>query len=382
MTSTDDAYAAFCAQAQMAGLSRRLRARTASASPEFDFSHNDYLGFARHPQLIAAARRAAVRYGVGATGSRLLSGDSLLTHALERRIARMKHAPRALVFSSGYALNATVATALLDRSVLGSEPAVFCDRLVHASLYHAFAAAGVKVRRYHHQDLDHLESLLRASQTPTCARFIFTESIFGMDGDRAPIAELRSLAATYNAMLYIDEAHATGLFGIDGTGLASVVARDGGIVMGTFSKALGGSGGYVACNEAIYDYLIQRCGGFIYSTAAAPPTVAAALRAWQLLPHCDALRQNVLQRAARVRTAMKQLGFNIGASSTHLIPAIFRDVATAERARDHLARNGIAVSLVRPPTVPPNAARIRIAVCATHDDRAINTLLDALRTLV
>ena len=152
------------------------------------------------------------------------------------------------------------------------------------------------------------------------------------------------------------------------------------LVMGTFSKALGGSGAYLACSASIYAYMLQRCGGFIYSTAPAPPALTAALTAWRLLPECDDLRAHVLSKAAYVRREIQGLGYDIGMTTSHLIPLIFRDLATTTRARDHLTAHGIGVSLIRPPTVPPNATRIRIAICATHDDEAIALLLDALRS--
>ncbi len=379
MPYASDAYAAFCAQAEQRGHLRRLNARLDHSARLLDFSHNDYLGFAHHPQLIHAAQRAAQRYGVGATGSRLLSGDSLLAHALERRIARSKQAPRALVFSSGYTLNTGVIAALLDRRVLKDEPAVFCDRLVHASFYHAFATAGVHPQRYHHNDLDHLASLLAASQARKCTRFIFTESVFGMDGDCAPIDELRSLARRYDALLYIDEAHATGLHGPEGSGLASGVVQDGGIAMGTFSKALGGSGAYLACNEGIASFLLQRCGSLIYSTAAAPATLASALTAWRLLPHYGNVRRATLERATQLRAQLRELGFDVGKSTTHILPLIFSNLERALTVHAHLAEHGIRTSLIRPPTVPPNAIRLRLAISANHDDSAIAALVSALR---
>lgn len=376
MCGPTDAYRAWSDQVSQEGRLRRLP--YTAARPRLDFSRNDYLGFSRHPQLIHAARNAARRFGVGATGSRLLSGDSVLAHALERRIARAKRAPRALVFSSGFTLNATVAAALLDRTVLKAEPLVWVDKFVHASLYHAFATAGVRFFRYHHQDLDHLESLLRAAPAAGRPRFLFTESLFGMDGDRTDLVALRELAGRYGALPYIDEAHATGVLGPRGAGLACEVAGEGGVVMGTFSKALGGSGAYLACSDAIATFLLQRSAGFIYSTAPPPPVLAAAITAWRLLPEYEEERRILAERASRTREAIKGLGYDIGAGTTHIISILFAKTDTTARARDHLARAEIAVSFIRPPTVPPNASRLRIALSVTHSEEDIASLLTAL----
>ena len=205
-----------------------------------DFSSNDYLGLARHPALIERARAFTERWGAGAGASRLVCGNLLPFVAVEEKLARGKQAEAALVFVSGFQANASVLPALFDVKVLGAEPLVYCDKLNHASLIQGCLAAGVRQIRFRHNDLDHLEQLLAQHQGETRPRFIVTETVFSMDGDRVDLTGLRALAERYGAFLYLDEAHATGVLGDGGFGLAKGLAGPRCLVMGTFSKALGG----------------------------------------------------------------------------------------------------------------------------------------------
>jgi 8-amino-7-oxononanoate synthase len=363
------------------GLLRRLP-DTGTPPDLLDFSGNDYLGLARRPELVEAAAEAGRRHGAGATGSRLLSGNTPLHEALEARIARDKGAEAALVFSSGYQANAACIAALLDKNVLGAEPLVFADRLNHASMHLGCTLAGARQLRYRHLDLGHLQALLEQHAHETRPKVILSESVFGMDGDVADVARLQSLALRFGALLYLDEAHATGVFGPHGFGLAETMdLAPSTVAMGTFSKALGVSGGYVACSELVRDYLINKAGGFIFSTAPSPLTLGAALCAWELLPGLGAERAGLLDRAERLRLALRAMGLDTGSSCTQIVPVLLGDPVRTVAARDTLATLGIRVSAVRPPTVPQGTSRLRLGLSAAHTDQDMLRLVEALRTL-
>lgn len=376
MTVVFHQYERHCAQLAAQGLQRHLP--TASTQWLADFSSNDYLGLSRHPEVIEAAHRALELYGTGATGSRLLSGNLDLYEAFEARIAADKHTESALIFGSGYQANATVLAALINAKVLGAEPLVFCDRLNHASLHHAFKVAEVKQIRFRHADLTHLRELLEKHAHSDQPKFIVAESVFGMDGDVIDLQALAQLAREHQAFVYLDEAHATGVMGAQGYGLTADLAQPIELAMGTFSKALGGSGAYVACSKAVRDYLVTACTGFIYSTALSPAVIAAMHKAWTLLPTLQAERDRLMQTAAGLRQRLQALGLDTGASTTHIIPVILGDERRTLKARDLLQQRGINVSAVRPPTVPPNTARLRMALASHHTPAHIDALVDAL----
>lgn len=377
----DDCYAAHCLGLEAGHLRRRLRPSRPDGLVA-DFSHNDYLGLARAPALIEAAARAAREHGVGATGSRLLSGNLAPHEALERHIAQAKGTEAALVFASGYQANAAVLSALLDARVLGAEPRVYADRLIHASLHHGLQLAGVRQQRFRHNDLGHLAELLERDAALPGARFIVSETVFGMDGDLLDMAALAEIADRHGAFLYLDEAHATGVLGPSGHGLAAgwmqSEKRSRGVAMGTFSKGIGAAGAYVACSTAVRDYLLNRCGGFIYSTGPSPAVIGAVQAAWELLPSLDAERAALQQAAAGLRARVQALGYDTGASQTHIVPLIVGDEAQALALRDFLQQRGLLASAVRPPTVPPGTARVRLALSASHTAAQIDALVAAL----
>ena len=378
----DAPYAQFCQQQHDKGLLRALPAYCEPNSGVFDFSHNDYLGLSTHPQLLLASIDYSKRYGTGATGSRLLSGNMPCHEALEQQIAHIKGTDTALVFNSGYQANATVLAALLDSKVLGSEPLVFSDRLNHASLHHACQLAGVKQIRYRHNDLQHLTELLEKHANTTQPKFIVAETVFGMDGDALDMTQLVPLAQRHNAFVYLDEAHATGVVGPNGYGLCSGwMKRDGehiGIAMGTFSKALGCSGAYIACSHAMKNYLLNKCTGFIFSTAPSPAVIGSVSAALHLLPSLHDERTKLLKTAQAFREFCHTLGLDTGSSTTHIIPILVGQESNALALKQHLLERGCLVSAIRPPTVPPNTSRIRIALSSRHGADAIRQLQSAL----
>lgn len=341
-----------------------------------DFSSNDYLGLARHPLLAERAGEFAARLGAGAGASRLVTGTSEAHLALEAKIAAFKGTQAALLFGTGWQANAAVVPALLAAA---PDAAVFTDRLIHASLHHGCAAAGARQHRFRHNDLDHLEELLQAKGVSAPARIIVTESVFSMDGDMPDLARLGEIARRHDAFLYLDEAHATGVIGPRGAGLSATAPGSADLVMGTFSKALGSFGAYVAGSHLLCDYLVNACSGFIFSTAPPPAVLGAIDAALELVPGMERERRNLGGLADRLRRGLSDLGIDHGSSSSQIVPAIIGDASDAVKLSDALARRDIVASAIRPPTVPPNTSRLRLALRATHRPEDIDQLLEAIR---
>jgi 8-amino-7-oxononanoate synthase len=338
-----------------------------------DFSSNDYLGLALHPLLAQRAAAFAARHGAGAGASRLVTGTLDAHLALEARIAALKGTESALLLASGWQANAALVPALV-KAMPGT--AVFTDRLVHASIHHGCAAAGVRQKRFRHNDLAHLDELLTAHAAAP-ARIILTESVFSMDGDCADVAGLGALADRHDALLVVDEAHATGVLGPDGAGLSHGVAGVD-IAMGTFSKALGGFGGYLACSSAMRDWLVNAAGGFVFSTAVPPAVLGAADAALDLLPQMGAERAHLAALGEQLRAGLAGLGIDTGGSTTQIVPAIIGAEEDALRLSSLLEERGMIAAAIRPPTVPPGTSRLRIALRASHSEDDVAQLLAAL----
>jgi 8-amino-7-oxononanoate synthase len=247
-----------------------------------NFSSNDYLGLARHPLLAQRAAEYATAYGTGAGASRLVTGTQPVHAALEARVAAWKGRPAAMLLASGWQANVAVLGSLLR--FFGPGTLLFTDELNHSSLVHGARVAGIKPLRYRHNDMAQLGAMLHEARALPHQRVIATESVFSMDGDRADIAALAALAEEHNAFLYVDEAHASGVLGPNGAGLCTAQSRVD-LVMGTFSKAMGSFGAYVAGSQALIDFLINACAGFIYTTAPPPPILGAIDAALDLMPH-------------------------------------------------------------------------------------------------
>ena len=384
MTASESRYQAFLAERAHDGLERSL---TAVAAPEareirvegrpyINFSSNDYLGLRFHAALIGRAMDWAEAYGVGAGASRLVTGNLDLFAPIEAKVARLKHKPAALVMASGFQTNAAVIQALLDRTVLGAEPLVFADRLNHASMHFGCQAAGVRQIRYRHGDASHLGELLSQYQGDSRPRFILTESVFSMDGDVAPLADIAALARAHEACLIVDDAHATGILGEGGAGLSA----EADIVIGTFSKALGSFGGFVASTETVRDYLVNRCAGLIYSTALPPPVLGAIDAALDVVPGMNVERAGVASLAERFRAGAEGAGLDTCTSTTQIVPVILGSAETALAISLLLRQAGLWVTSIRPPTVPAGTARLRLAFTAAHHESDIDRLLDVLST--
>jgi 8-amino-7-oxononanoate synthase len=303
--------------------------------------------------------------------------------ALELALSGFKGTAAALVMGSGFQTNAGVLAALLDPQVAGAAPQVFADRLVHASMYEGLGQAGARPQRFRHNDLEHLAQLLERHGPQSSFRMILTESVFSMDGDRADLPALAALARRHAAFLYVDEAHATGVLGPGGAGLCAEPGVRGQVdlVMGTFGKAMGGYGAFVAGEALIRDWLVNRCRSFIYSTALPPPAAAAALAALQLLPGLDAERAQLRLRGERVRSALHRLGIDTLASTTQIIPALMGAEAETLAAARLLETQGILAVPIRPPTVPPGTGRLRLTLTAAHTEADLEQLIHAFGTL-
>jgi len=339
-----------------------------------NLASNDYLALRFNQALIDRAAEWAKRYGTGSGASRLVTGNLDLFAPIEAKIAKLKSKPSALIMASGFQANAAVLATLFDKIVLSAEPLVFADRLNHASMHFGCKAAGIREIRYRHGDAAHLGELLSQYQGDRSPRFVLTESVFSMDGDVAPLTELARLARAHDAWLIVDDAHATGILGEGGSGLSE--GAD--IVIGTFSKALGSFGAYVACSATIRDFLINRCGGLIYSTALPPPVLGAIDAALDLVPGMDADRAHVARLAARFRTGAKAFGHDTGASATQIVPVISGTPEAALQLSERLRKGGFWATAIRPPTVPKGTARVRIAFTGAHTESDVERLLETI----
>lgn len=381
MTEIERRYSEVCAgldpaqRRALRPMGRSADGRTIVAGRSMiNLSSNDYLGLARHPLLIERASEWAARWGTGSSASRLVCGNLEPFEALEARLARGKGKPAALILGTGFQANAAVLPALLDRQLLGAEPLVYADRLNHASIHLGLRAAGVRQIRYPHNDLDHLETLLARDAGEARPRFIVTETVFSMDGDCVDLDGLVGIAERFGAFLYVDEAHATGVFGRGGFGLAAGYGERVGLVMGTFSKALGSFGAYVACSEGLRDFLVNRCAGLIYSTALPPPVLGAIDAALELLPQLDDERARVLRHGESLRAAFAAAGLDCGASASPIVPVILGEAEACLALGGALEAEGVLAIAIRPPTVPNGTARLRFAASAAHSDEDIATV--------
>lgn len=355
-----------------------------------DLSSNDYLGLSKHPAVIKAGVDMVSQYGAGSTGSRLLSGNLPCFEALETQIADFKRHESALLFSTGYQANAGVLSTLLSETLWGEAPLVFTDKLIHASLHHACQLAGLRQIRFRHNDLDHLEELLHKHNAHQRPHVIVVETVYGMDGDTVDLERLAAIALTSNGLLYIDEAHATGVIGPEGRGLGAStsdamrdIKKSGQLlVMGTFSKAAGVSGAYVACSETIKSFLINHCKAFVYSTAPSPFTVGAIAEALRLIPTMDTERKKLHANAEELRLGLGNFGLSTGQSTTQIIPIILGEASQAISARMSLLDMGFITSAIRPPTVPPKTARLRLALNSQVTADQIGSLLSAIQTAI
>jgi 8-amino-7-oxononanoate synthase len=339
------------------------------------FASNDYLGLASHPALAQAAYDALHR-GSGATASRLVSGGDPDYHALEARLSRFKGTEDALIFGNGYLANVGVIGALVGRG-----DAVFSDRLNHASVLDGCRISGASIHRYAHRDTGQLEAMLdEAQRNGERRKLIVSETVFGMEGDLAPLAEIAELKERYGAALMVDEAHAGGVFGPHGEGYAYEQGLAGSVDlhMGTFGKAFGVYGAYVAASEKWIRYLVNTCRSFIYTTALPPPVIGAIGAAVELVSSAHEERKNVRAMSERFRAGLRSAGFSYGGSSTQIVPVMIGGSSDAVKASLMLEERGVLAPAMRPPTVPAGKACLRFSISSAHGPDHIDQALAAL----
>ncbi|WCJ58592.1 8-amino-7-oxononanoate synthase [Fontisphaera persica] len=375
------------------GLGRALTALDSPQGPRvrlsgrdyLNFSANDYLGLANHPRLKEAAAAAVQRYGAGAGAARLLSGSLPPQSDLETALADYKNAGAALSFSSGYATALGVIPALVDKGDV-----VLLDKLAHACLVDGARLSGARLRVFAHNDLEDLEAKLQWAVSQRAAGgarrvLIVCESVYSMDGDAAPLADLVALKERYGAWLLVDEAHATGVLGPRGAGLAQQLNLAGRIEvqMGTLGKALGAAGGFIAGPPVLRDWLVNRARSFVFSTAPPPAVAAAALAGVQLAQSAEGeqRRQALRERVAQLVAGLRDLGWQVADPAAAIVPLLLgaeeRALAWAARLREQ----GFFLPAIRYPTVPHGRARLRISLSAAHTAEDVHALLEALRKL-
>ncbi len=370
----------FLEERKKAGLLRLLRPASSRQSGKvffnnkeyIDFSSNDYLGLSGHPRLKDAAKKAIDKFGTSAYASRLLSGDLELHHKLEEKVASFKNKEAALVFNSGYQANVGIINSLCTKG-----DCIFSDRLNHASIVDGIILSGAKLFRFKHNDCKHLEELLDKERGKFKAALIITETVFSMDGDKAPLSELVRFKEKYNCKILVDEAHATGIFGKTGSGMVEDESLQDKIdfIMGTFSKALASSGAYLASSKKTIDYLINSCRSFIYSSALPPVVAASNLASIDLIKEEPNRRKNLLESADYLRNALIEKGFKTRGAS-QIIPVIIGDNFRVQKFAQILQGKNYWVLPIRPPTVPRDEARLRFSLTVYHDKEILQKLID------
>lgn len=354
-------------------LARQLTPLTCSTAPWLtlggrsllNMSSNNYLGLAAHPRLKEAAIGAIQAYGCGSGASRLITGTTPLHEQLEERLAAFKGCERTLLFGSGYLANMGVIT-----SLVGSADVILSDELNHASI-----VDGCRLSRAERRIYPHCNTAVLAQQLAEMARadhpgrrLVVTDSVFSMDGDLAPLAEIAALCGRYDALLVVDEAHATGCLGPAGRGLAAQVGLDPEAVIsiGTLSKGFGVTGAFVSGSSLLREFLINVARPFIFTTALPPADVAACLAALDILEEDPDLPTRLQSLATFFRNGLQELGFSTLASETQIIPLFIGDETRALRMAEALREHGLYAVAIRPPTVPTGTARLRFSVTAAH----------------
>ena len=336
---------------------------------------NDYLGLAMHPEVVRSAVEATRRFGAGAGAARLISGSLPPHQELESDLAQFKGTEAALTFSSGYLANIGTIPALIGRDGL-----ILADRLCHASLIDGCRLSAADFRIYRHNDTHHLQSLLSAKRKMR-RTLIVTDGLFSMDGDLAPLPELCRLARDYEAELYIDDAHGTGVMGPNGRGTAEHFGLDADLSfqMGTLGKALGSSGAYLAGSSKLINYLINTSRSFIFTTAPSPGSAAAVTAALRVLQREPERRARLWANRDRLFSGLTQLGFRLSPSVSPIIPILVGNAEAAISFAEHLFTEGLYAPAIRPPTVPNATSRIRVTVTSEHTFNHIDHALTAFQ---
>jgi 8-amino-7-oxononanoate synthase len=346
-----------------------------------NFCSNDYLGLKDHPEVVRAFTDAAAKYGVGSGSAELVTGHGPEHHALEEELAAFTRRPRALVFSTGYMANLGVISALADQKSV-----IVADKLNHASLIDGCRLSDAAVKRYRHGDAAQAAELLASVEAAVNTRLLITDGVFSMDGDLAPLPDLARSARSANAWLIVDDAHGLGVVGASGRGCCErfgLSVEQVPVLVGTFGKALGTFGAFVAGSADLVEYLLQKARTYIYTTAQ-PPAIAAATRAaLRLVERETWRREKVLALANRFRAALSAQDIAPGlvpaaAGESAIVPLIVGDSARALTLSRSLEQRGFLVTAIRPPTVPNGTARLRVTFSAAHEEAQVDALVTAL----
>jgi glycine C-acetyltransferase/8-amino-7-oxononanoate synthase len=347
------------------------------------FCSNNYLGLADHPALAEASKAALDTCGTGAGASRLVSGTMTLHRELEDAIARFEGTEAALVFATGYMANIGTIAALVGRS-----DTVYSDRWNHASIVDGCRLSGASLRVYPHKDVDRLDRLLARDRGGRM--LVVSDTVFSMDGDIAPVADLLDVCDRHGAMLMIDDAHATGVLGSAGWDVSGVERDPAGsepatlgsqlIRMGTLSKAVGSIGGFVAGSRDLIDLLVNRARSFIYTTAPPPAACAASLAGLRIIGAEPERRAALWSRARQLQDGLRDRGLQTGATETPITPLIVGEPDAAVALSARLLECGILAPAIRPPTVPKGTARLRLTPIATHGEEDVGAVLRAIDT--
>src|SRR4030042_6382633 len=329
---------------------------------------NNYLGLANDPRLKEKILRGVEAWGCGSGGSRSISGSLAIHRLLEERLARFHGHEKALLFNSGYSANLSLLTALM-----GEGDVIYSDELNHASIVDGCRLSKASIQIYRHLDMEHLESLLKENQVKR-RKLVVTDGIFSMDGDEAPLPEMIQLAKRYDALTMVDEAHAIGVFGPTGRGTLEhcQLSQEVDILMGTFGKALGCFGAYMAGKKSLIEFLINTGRVFLYTTALPPSVCASVLASLDLLDEEPERRERLWANVHYLREGLNQLGFDTMKSQAHIIPVLIGEPKTTMEMDRRLLESRVFVQGIRPPTVPEGKCRLRVTVMATHTREDIN----------
>ncbi|MEQ9310428.1 MAG: 8-amino-7-oxononanoate synthase [Balneolaceae bacterium] len=339
-----------------------------------NFCSNDYLGLSTHPTIINRSIEFVQKYGAGSGASRLVSGTLNIHQQFEEKLANSLGIESALVFNSGFQANTTILATLADRNSL-----ILADKKCHNSLIQGAILSRATFKRFNHNDLDHLEKLLKEASDKNYNRiWIVSETVFSMDGDCSDVPALIKLSEKYNALFYSDDAHALGVLGDQGLGFNyGKVGID--ISLGTFGKAFGSFGAFVGCSAEMKDYLINFCSGFIYTTAIPPAVIGALDAALDLIPEMEKERLELFQLIDFLKSALNKFGYNTANSVSQIIPVIIGKEVEALELASYLEDHGIWASAIRPPTVDENASRIRLTLTSKHTQTDIDHLIKTFK---
>lgn len=369
------------------GLYRRLKILQGEQGPHVHIdgrdvillSSNNYLGLTSHTSVKKASIDAINRYGCGSGASRLISGNSELYSKLEKKIAHFKQVEDAVIFSSGYMANIGIISA-----VCGKGDIILCDKLNHASIIDGCRMSRAEFKRYPHKDISALEDILKKSSSLYKKKIIVTDGIFSMDGDIAPVPDIIKIAERFSALVIVDEAHAIGVLGKYGRGITEyfdIEDNNSIISMGTFGKAFGSFGAYVAGNKEVIDFLINRSRNFIFTTALPPSVLAASIAAIEIVENNPDLMTNLFKNADYMRAGLIASGFNTLDSNTHIIPVVVGDPHITVKIAEKLFECGIFIQGIRPPSVARGTSRLRVTVMSNHTVSDLDFALDAFRRI-